>query len=48
MSQVPHRAYLDRPAAELLGPLQADGLVMDVKSALSRDQVPPGLSYWSL
>ncbi len=45
---VPHRAYLERPLAELLAPLKPDGIVFDVKSALDPAEVPEGLSYWSL
>ncbi|MDJ0943050.1 MAG: nucleotide sugar dehydrogenase [Kiloniellales bacterium] len=45
---VPHRAYLERPPAELLAPLKPDGIVLDVKSALNPAEIPEGLSYWSL
>ena len=45
---VPHRAYLERPLAELLAPLKPDGIVFDVKSALDPAEIPEGLSYWSL
>ena len=45
---VPHRAYLERPPAELLAPLKPDGIVFDVKSALDPAAIPEGLSYWSL
>ncbi len=45
---VPHRAFLERPLAELLAPLKSDGIVFDVKSALDPAAIPKGLSYWSL
>ena len=45
---VPHRSYLERPAAELLAPLKPDGVVLDVKSALVPSEIPEGLFYWSL
>ncbi len=45
---VPHRAYLERPLADLLAPLKPDGMVFDVKSALNPAEVPQGMSYWSL
>ena len=45
---VPHRDYLERPHAELLGPLAPGGVVFDVKGALDREALPQGLTYWSL
>ncbi len=45
---VPHRAYLERPVAEILAPLKPDGVVFDVKSALDPAEIPEGLFYWSL
>jgi UDP-N-acetyl-D-glucosamine/UDP-N-acetyl-D-galactosamine dehydrogenase len=45
---VPHRQYLSMSQEELFGRVQADGVLIDVKAALKREQIPPGLAVWSL
>jgi len=45
---VPHRLYREAGWAKLLAALAPGGILVDVKSAVSRDAVPPGISYWSL
>ena len=45
---VAHRAYKDLPVATLVGMLRPDGVLIDVKSILSADDIPPGMAYWSL
>jgi UDP-N-acetyl-D-galactosamine dehydrogenase len=44
---VPHRSYLELPAAELLSGVREDGVVVDVHSALDPAQVGQR-RYWSL
>jgi UDP-N-acetyl-D-glucosamine/UDP-N-acetyl-D-galactosamine dehydrogenase len=44
---VPHASYLaDTPA--IFRRLRADGIILDIKSALSPGAVPQGMKYWSL
>ena len=43
---VPHEAYLTDKS--LLNRLAAGGILMDVKSVLSRRKLPEGCTYWSL
>jgi UDP-N-acetyl-D-glucosamine/UDP-N-acetyl-D-galactosamine dehydrogenase len=45
---VPHRAYGDAGWGTLFTALTPGGIFVDVKSAVSRDTVPPGIRYWSL
>ena len=45
---VPHQSYLEQTTGDLLSGLKPDGILLDVKSALRRDLLPEGLSYWSL
>jgi UDP-N-acetyl-D-glucosamine/UDP-N-acetyl-D-galactosamine dehydrogenase len=45
---VPHRAYGDAGWEKVFAPLAPGGIFIDVKSAVSRDIVPPGIGYWSL
>jgi UDP-N-acetyl-D-galactosamine dehydrogenase len=45
---VSHRHYLELPIGELLKGLKPGGVVVDVKSALKREQLPKGVTYWSL
>jgi UDP-N-acetyl-D-galactosamine dehydrogenase len=45
---VPHRAYGDAGWEKLFAMLAPGGVFIDVKSAVSRDIVPPGIRYWSL
>ena len=45
---VPHRAYGDAGWEKLFAMLAPGGIFIDVKSAVSRDVVPPGIGYWSL
>jgi UDP-N-acetyl-D-galactosamine dehydrogenase len=53
---VVHRQYLEMPISQLLGclrgttsaPQGAPSILMDVKSALLPDQLPPHITYWSL
>jgi UDP-N-acetyl-D-galactosamine dehydrogenase len=45
---VPHRVLGDVGWDKLFGALMPGGVFVDVKSALSRDRVPPDLHYWSL
>lgn len=44
---VPHRAYLADEKA-LLAMVRPDGVLIDVRSALSPSRLPAGLNYWSL
>jgi UDP-N-acetyl-D-galactosamine dehydrogenase len=45
---VPHRAYGGSGWAKLFAALTPGGIFVDVKSAVVRDTVPPGIQYWSL
>ena len=45
---VSHKAYLDMPCDQLLACLRPNGVLMDVKSALDPDKMPPNVNYWSL
>jgi UDP-N-acetyl-D-glucosamine/UDP-N-acetyl-D-galactosamine dehydrogenase len=45
---VPHRAYGAAGWGKLFAVLTSSGILVDVKSAVSRDAVPPGIQYWSL
>ena len=45
---VPHREFLSMPRSELLAPLSPGGILVDIKSALSPSELPPGVVYWSL
>lgn len=45
---VTHSYYLKIPTLELLSCLRPRGILMDVKSALDPDQIPPQIAYWSL
>ena len=45
---VPHTDYRQRPAAELFGMLRPDGVLIDVRSMLNQDNIPDGITYWSL
>lgn len=45
---VPHRWYLEQPLERLLAPLGPGGVLVDVKSALRPEAIPPGIAYWSL
>src|SRR5690606_30000279 len=45
---VPHAEYRRRPVDELLRPLRAGGIVIDVRSMLHPRELPSGLRYWSL
>ncbi|MCA8926620.1 MAG: nucleotide sugar dehydrogenase [Alphaproteobacteria bacterium] len=45
---VAHRAYRDRPVADLTGMVKPGGVVVDVKSLLRAEDVPDGMAYWSL
>lgn len=45
---VPHRELLARPLAELLAPLRAGGVFVDLKSVIDRTAIRPDLQYWSL
>ena len=45
---VPHRTYLSMPRRALLARVRDRGAVIDVKSALSPDDIRPEQHYWSL
>ena len=45
---VPHRVLAKAGWDKLLAVLATGGVIVDVKSAIARDQVPPHLHYWSL
>jgi UDP-N-acetyl-D-glucosamine/UDP-N-acetyl-D-galactosamine dehydrogenase len=45
---VPHRVLAKAGWTWLFSALQPGGVVIDVKSAIDRAEVPPGLRYWSL
>jgi UDP-N-acetyl-D-galactosamine dehydrogenase len=45
---VPHRAFLERPVAELLTPLRRNGAFLDLKSATATHTARPDIQYWSL
>jgi UDP-N-acetyl-D-galactosamine dehydrogenase len=45
---VPHRVLAERGWDKLYAALAPGGVLVDVKSALARDRVPPGTHYWSL
>lgn len=44
---VPHEPYLREPE-KLFAKIQPGGALIDVKSALTPEAVPPGIRYWSL
>ena len=45
---VPHRQYAEAGWAALFAVLSPGGVLIDVKAAVPRDAVPPGIRYWSL
>jgi UDP-N-acetyl-D-galactosamine dehydrogenase len=45
---VPHRAYREAGWDALFAALAPGGIFIDVKSAIPREAVPPGVRYWSL
>ncbi len=45
---VPHRAFTERSAAELVSGVRDGGVVIDVKSRLEPTELGRGLRYWSL
>lgn len=45
---VPHAAYLSKGYPWLLSLMQEDGVLIDVKSALDRTQIPSSILNWSL
>lgn len=45
---VPHQEFLRRPLDELCAPLRKGGVLVDVKAALSRDELRSDIQYWSL
>jgi UDP-N-acetyl-D-glucosamine/UDP-N-acetyl-D-galactosamine dehydrogenase len=45
---VPHQVLAEAGWERLFMSLAAGGVIIDVKSAIARDQVPPQLHYWSL
>ena len=45
---VPHTPYLDIPAAKLCNFLTEDGVLIDIKAVVVKDQVPHGITYWAL
>ena len=45
---VPHRRYREPGWNWLFSALAPGAILIDVKSAVSRDAVPPGIRYWSL
>ena len=45
---VPHCAFGEAGWEKVFAAPVPDGIFIDVKSAVSRDIVPPGIGYWSL
>ncbi|MGC2416033.1 MAG: nucleotide sugar dehydrogenase [Stellaceae bacterium] len=45
---VPHRLYREAGWAKLFAAIAPGGILVDVKSAVSRDSVPPEIRYWSV
>lgn len=45
---VPHAVFRERSVGEISGLLSGGGVFVDVKSAISKDEIPSHLSYWSL
>jgi UDP-N-acetyl-D-galactosamine dehydrogenase len=45
---VPHAAYLAEGAAGISARVREGGVLVDVRSALERESLLPGRSYWSL
>jgi UDP-N-acetyl-D-galactosamine dehydrogenase len=45
---VGHKEYKQIPTKQLLNMLKPGGALIDVKSALNRDQIPSDVPYWSL
>lgn len=45
---VPHRQYIDGGAASIVERLKQGGVLIDVRSVIPPDSVPPGIRYWSL
>lgn len=45
---VSHRAYKERPATELFSLLHPGGVMIDVKTMFSPNDIPAGYAYWCL
>jgi len=45
---VSHRFYMERPLEELFGMVRSGGVLVDVKSMVPQEKVPPHIHYWSL
>jgi UDP-N-acetyl-D-galactosamine dehydrogenase len=45
---VPHRQLLEKSTSDLLSPLRAGGIFLDIKSAVEPRTLPSGVRYWSL
>lgn len=45
---VPHNGIVERLRADLPSLLRSDGIIIDVKSALTKEALPEGTRYWSL
>lgn len=45
---VPHKEFIDIPLQSLVGMLKPGGVLIDVKSILNPDELPPNIRYWSL
>jgi UDP-N-acetyl-D-galactosamine dehydrogenase len=45
---VPHAQFLEGGPGRILGWLKPRGVLIDVKSAIAVDAVPPGIRHWSL
>lgn len=45
---VSHRKFKSIPSAELFERIKKPGIMLDIKSALDRSEVPKGITYWSL
>jgi UDP-N-acetyl-D-galactosamine dehydrogenase len=45
---VDHKFYRRRLSEDLMSRLRSDGVLVDVKSAFSRESIPSSLYYWSL
>src|SRR5690606_21314853 len=44
---VPHDGYVERLVAEVPTLLKSNGIIIDVKSAVPRAELPPEITYWS-
>ncbi|RIL11936.1 MAG: nucleotide sugar dehydrogenase [Proteobacteria bacterium] len=45
---VPHKVFIEKPLKDIASKVTAGGILIDVKSALSKGDLPSSITYWSL